>query len=180
MRLDKRMSRIVGTLVAAILIFGSVLFQPGVKAESDFFAVSRLPISYSYWGVLENFHARFSEVDENEYLDHSPKFVPLEKANLIIIVLADWDDLGEIPIKYAGLIPVIQKIDPQDKSSTYKFDFSITENGKKRPVRAHFIALSHVSSKNHNPECLYKYIYATALFQDINTRLESVNCGRKG
>jgi hypothetical protein len=176
----QKMKITIGILFAIILTFSTVLFQPGVKAGSDFFAISRLPVTYSYWGVLEDFHARLSEVDDNEYLDHSSKSVPLEEADLIIIVLDDWDDLGEIPIKYAGLIPVIQKIDPQDKSSTYKFDFSITENGEKRPVRAHFIALTHVSPKNSNPKCLFEYVYATALYQDINSRLESVNCGKKG
>ena len=82
----------------------------------------------------------------------------LLEVDVFIVSLKTWQDIENIPNRYADLSQFFDEIQSRSNSGALLFDFSVNDTGVHKPKRIIFISLSDVAAWYGLDECTVAFI----------------------
>jgi hypothetical protein len=78
--------------------------------------------------------------------------------DVFIVYLKTWQDIENIPNRYADLSQFFDEIQSRSNSGALSFDFSVNDTGVHKPKRIFIISLSDVAAWYGSDECIVAFI----------------------
>jgi hypothetical protein len=133
-------------------------------------------IAYSHWGYVDDFRTAFEAIDSEEQLLSSNPPAALLDADLFIFTLRSWEDVADIPARYADLAAVLERVVVPSSAASQIFDLTVDDNGVRRHVRVYFVSLSGLGPTYSAENCFIPFIHANSIFKGDQLQLMKMGC----
>lgn len=171
-----------------LLVFGLVLqgvvsglVLPNVaNAQNDvpspnLFELVDRKIRYIEAGTGAGLLSELYLVDHGEILDHGTQYAYAD-SDLLLFVVHDDSELPALKAKFEGLSPVFDLVvEGLGKQVSY-YDLTVTNDGKQRAMRVYFVDLSKLTKTEYSADCISRFVYATAIFENNARMLDHIGC----
>lgn len=172
-------SLLVFGLILQSAILGFVL-PNGANAQNDvqspnLFELIDRKIRYTAAGTGAGLLSELYLVDHGEILDHGTQYAYTD-SDLLLLVVHDESELPALKAKFEVLSPVFDLVAEGLEKQVSYYDLVVTNDGRQRAMRVYFVDLSKLTKTEYSADCISRFVYATAIFENNARMLDHIGC----